>query len=121
MDCDAGATKSFILDAHRKNPADPFWAHCFGLRPGTEFYDLKADPDAVKNVPTDPRATHLRDRLHAELAQQGDPRMEGKGDIFDKFEHATKDNVGFYEKFMRGEPVKAGWISPSDIEPRKLP
>jgi N-sulfoglucosamine sulfohydrolase len=75
MDCDAGATKSFILEAHRKNSADPFWARCFGLRPGMEFYDLKADPDAVKNLPADSRVAVLRDRLHAELTQQGDPRM----------------------------------------------
>jgi hypothetical protein len=121
MDCDAGATKSFILDAHRKNPNDPFWQLCFGLRPGLEFYDLKNDPDFVKNLPADPRVATLKEQLHAELKAQGDPRMEGKGDIFDKYEHASKGNVGFYEKFMRGEPVKAGWISPTDIEPKPMP
>lgn len=119
MDCDAGATKSFILDAHRKNPTDPFWQLCFGLRPPLEFYDTASDPDLVHNLPTDPRAAALRARLHAELKAQNDPRMEGRGDVFDRYEHATKANVGFYEKFMRGEPVKAGWISPTDIEPRK--
>jgi hypothetical protein len=121
MDCDAGATKSFILDAHRKNSADPFWAACFGIRPNIEFYDLKSDPDAIKNLSEDPRAGVLRNQLHAELKQQADPRMEGKGNIFDKYEHSNKAHVGFYEKFMRGEPIKAGWISPSDIEPKKLP
>jgi N-sulfoglucosamine sulfohydrolase len=121
MDCDAGATKTFIIDAHRKDAADPFWQLCFGMRPATEFYDLKSDPDLVKNLPTDPRLTTLRDQLHTELKQQNDPRMAGKGDIFDEYEHATKPNVGFYEKFMRGEPVKAGWISPTDIEPKQLP
>ncbi|MES2599046.1 MAG: sulfatase [Verrucomicrobiota bacterium] len=121
MDCDAGATKSFIIDAHRKNPADAFWQLCFGLRPGLEFYDLKADPDFVKNLPADARATAMRDQLHAELKTQGDPRMEGKGEVFDKYEHASKPNAGFYEKFMRGEPVKAGWINQTDIEPKPVP
>ena len=121
MECDAGATKSFILDAHRKNPADPFWQLCFGMRPASEFYDLKADPDFVKNLSADPRASGMRDQLHAELKQQGDPRMSGHGDVFDHYEHASKPNVGFYEKFMRGDPVKAGWINPSDIEPKPLP
>lgn len=121
MDCDAGATKTFILDAHRKNPNDPFWQLCFGLRPGLEFYDLKSDPDFVKNRPADPRAAALKKQLHAELKAQGDPRMEGKGDLFDQYEHAAKGNVGFYEKFMRGEPVKAGWINPTDIEPKPVP
>jgi N-sulfoglucosamine sulfohydrolase len=119
LDCDGGATKTFILDAHRKNPADPFWQLCFGLRPSTEFYDLKADPDFVKSLPANPRATALQKQLHTELTQQGDPRMLGHGDVFDKYEHASKVNVGFYEKFMRGEPMKTGWITPTDIEPRK--
>lgn len=119
MDCDAGATKSFILDAHRKNPADPFWQLCFGLRPPLEFYDTASDPELVHNLPTDPRVAALRARLHAELKAQNDPRMEGRGDVFDRYEHATKAHVGFYEKFMRCEPVKADWISPTDIEPRK--
>ena len=47
--------------------------------------------------------------------------MAGKGYVFDEYEHSTKANVGFYEKFMRGENVKAGWISPTDIEPKPLP
>lgn len=121
MDCDAGATKAFILDAHRRNPGDRFWQLCFGLRPALEFYDRRSDPDLVANLPDDPRITALRDQLHNGLRQQGDPRMEGKGGIFDKYEHATKANAGFYEKFMRGESVKAGWISPTDIEPKALP
>ncbi len=75
----------------------------------------------MRNLPNDPRATAMRDQLHSELKQQGDPRMEGRGDIFDKYQHATPANVGFYEKFMRGEPMKAGWINQTDIEPKKLP
>ena len=47
--------------------------------------------------------------------------MEGKGDIFDQYEHASKANVGFYEKFMRGDKVKAGWINETDIERKPLP
>jgi hypothetical protein len=121
MDCDGGATKSFILDAHRKNPSDPFWAQCFGMRPGTEFYDLKSDPDLSKNLPADPRAATLRTQLHTELTQQGDPRMSGHGDVFDKYLHASPGNVGYYEKFMRGERLKANWISPTDVEPKPLP
>jgi arylsulfatase A-like enzyme len=121
MDCDAGATKTFLIEAHRKNPSDPWWAFCFGLRPAVEFYDLTSDPDFVKNLPDDPRAAPLRQAMHAELRLQADPRMEGKGDIFDRYEHAAKAHVGFYEKFMRGENVRAGWIDPGDIEPKPAP
>lgn len=121
MDCDAGATKSLLIDAHRKNIADPFWSMCFGKRPALEFYDLKADPDFVKNMPDDVRAESLRKQLHQELKAQGDPRMFGEGDLFDRYLHAAKGNVGFYERFMRGEPVKAGWINSTDIEPNVEP
>jgi hypothetical protein len=120
MDCDGGTAKSYILEAHRHNPSDSFWQMCFGLRPALEFYDLKVDPDFINNQPRDARITALQDQLHRELKQQGDPRMEGKGEVFDKYEHAAEGNIGFYERFMRGEKVKAGWITPSDIEP-KLP
>ena len=85
MDCDAGATKSYILDAHRKNADDPFWALCFGLRPEIEFYDHQTDPDQVKSLPHDARIGALREQLHAELKAQGDPRMEGQGAIFDHY------------------------------------
>ena len=121
MDCDAGATKSLLIDSHRKNPEDPFWKLCFGLRPDTEFYDLVKDPDFIDNQPKDARVTQLREQLHTELKQQGDPRMDGKGDVFDKYEHASPGNVGFYEKFMSGKPMKAGWINETDIEPLRQP
>ncbi len=125
MDCDAGATKSFVLESHRQNQADPFWAFCFGRRPGLELYDLKKDPDFVSNIASQPSAAAqlqgLKDQLYRELKQQGDPRMEGRGDIFDQYEHAMKGNVGYYEKFMRGEKVSAGWINPTDVEKKPLP
>jgi len=125
MDCDAGATKTWLINAHRQSPTDPFWSMCFGLRPGVELYDLKQDPDFMSNLAEKADATalltSLREQLHSELKRQGDPRMEGKGEIFDNYLHAAKANVGFYEKFMRGEPVKAGWIDPTDIEKKSLP
>ena len=42
--------------------------------------------------------------------------MEGKGDVFDKYPHANKGHVGFYERFMKGEPLKAGWVKETDFE-----
>jgi arylsulfatase A-like enzyme len=120
LDCDAGATKSFILDAHRKDSADKSWALCFGLRASEELYHLAADPDAMNNLAGKPQGaaieSALREQLMAELRAQGDPRMDGRGRIFDEYPHANPGNAGFYEKFMRGEKVKAGWVSPTDFE-----
>ncbi len=122
LDCDGGATKSFILEAHRAQPADPHWALCFGLRPGEEFYNLRRDPDCMTNLALAPQSNSeqsaLREQLYSELRQQGDPRMAGEGHLFDEYPHANPENVGFYERFMRGEKLKAGWVSPTDIERR---
>ena len=125
LDCDAGATKTFVLAEHRRNPADPHWALCFGMRPAEELYDLRSDPDGVRNLAGTPDAESTRatlaHRLDRDLTVQGDPRMVGDGAVFDRYEHANQGHVGFYEKFLRGERPKTGWISPSDIEPAPLP
>lgn len=125
MDCDAGATKSFIIDAHRANPNDKSWLYCFALRPADELYDLKKDPDCLVNLAKTPdgarRAAEIRGELFAKLKRQEDPRMDGRGDVFDKYLHATVPNQGFYEKFMSGKKINAGWINSTDIEPQPLP
>lgn len=120
LDCDGGATKTAILEAHRKNAADPHWALCFGKRAGEELYNLRDDPDGLVNLAQSPQAATTRDRLRealfAELKQQGDPRMFGQGEVFDKYPHASRGHVNFYERFLRGEKLKAGWVSPGDFE-----
>jgi N-sulfoglucosamine sulfohydrolase len=123
LDCDGGATKTFILDAHRKNPADPNWEFCFGLRTAEELYDLRSDPDCLRNLALSAETASTRaaltNALFAELKQQGDPRMFGRGEVFDQYLHASPGHVGFYERFMGGEKLKAGWVSETDFE--KLP
>ncbi len=122
LDCDAGATKTFILDAHRKNPADRFWKICFGKRRSEELYDLTRDRDCLVNLAeiagSEREQATLKSRLYSELKAQGDPRMFGQGDVFDRYEQANKGHVGFYERFMRGEKLKAGWVNDADFEPR---
>jgi arylsulfatase A-like enzyme len=120
LDCDAGATKTFILDAHRQNPSDPFWALCFGRRSAEEFYDLAKDPDCVKNLAQAPQGSGtmsaLREELLGRLREQGDPRMAGEGKIFDEYLHANKGTRGFYERFMKGEKMPTNWVKDSDFE-----
>ncbi len=51
-----------------------------------------------------------------ELQAQGDPRMFGKGYLFDQYLYANPEQRNFYERFMRGEKVKALWVNDSDFE-----
>ncbi|MBI4622741.1 MAG: heparan N-sulfatase, partial [Verrucomicrobia bacterium] len=124
LNTDASPTKSFILDAHRKNPADSDWAFCFGKRPAVEFYNLKTDPDCVKNLApqaaTGKQRLALQEELHAKLKAQGDPRMFGQGGVFDRYLHANPAHVNFYERYMKGEKLNAGWVKGTDFEPAPL-
>ncbi len=124
LNCDGGATKTFILDAHRKNPADPHWALCFGKRPAEELYDLKQDPDCVRNLADDPafvsRKRELEQQLVRELKAQEDPRMFGRVEVFEQYPYANVSQRNFHERYMQGEKLNAGWVEESDFEKQPL-
>ena len=118
LDTDGSPVKTFILEAHRQEPADSFWQLCFGKRPAEELYHRVNDPDCVNNLTNPATRAELRQRLFQRLTEQGDPRMLGDGEMFDRYPHATPANRGFYERFMRGEKMNAGWVNPGDFEKR---
>lgn len=120
LDCDAGPTKTIILQERRNKGQSRFWDLGFGKRVDEELYDLKDDPDCVKNLAAS--AAHkslksgLRAQMERELRAEGDPRMFGRGAIFDRYLYADDKNRDFYNRFMRGEKLKAGWVLESDFE-----
>lgn len=118
LDTDGSPTKSLILELGRQDRNNMFWRLNFGLRPANELYDLRADADCVNNLAADAKhrdqVSTLRQQMEAELKAQGDPRMFGNGHVFDEYQPTAGD--GFYEKFMRGEKVNAGWVSETDFE-----
>jgi len=120
LDCDAGATKTFILKARRDKGSDSAWDLCFGRRPAEELYDLTRDPDCLKNLAggttAAARRAQLQSEMNAQLASEGDPRQFGEGHVFDRYEHAQQGHVNFYERFMRGEKLRTGWVNDSDYE-----
>ena len=124
LNCDGSPTKTSILEFHRASPNDRHWQLCFGKRPPEELYDLTKDPDCVHNLISHPSHAKMvaqyKHQLHEELTQQQDPRMAGKGSVFDEYIYASPQTRNFFERFMRGEKVKAGWIRSSDIEKSPL-
>ena len=122
LDTDGSPTKTLILERGRTNRADRYWQMNFGLRPAHELYDLLADRDCVRNLAADPahtgRIAALRQRMETTLKAQGDPRMAGRGEVFDHYKPSEGD--GLYEQFMRGEAVKTGWVNPIDFEPQPV-
>jgi len=85
-DTDASPTKKWIEELGDK---DRFWQLSFGKRPKEELFDVVADPDCVTNLIAEagyrPRADALREKLFAELRAQEDPRMAGRGGMFDEY------------------------------------
>jgi arylsulfatase A-like enzyme len=85
-DMDASPTKAWLI-AHRNEPQWRwYYEYAFGKRPAEELYDLRTDPDQVKNVAEDPAYAVTRrevsDRLMKILADVRDPRLQ------DAFDHA---------------------------------
>jgi len=87
-DCDASPTKAWLL-THRDDTG--MKAHvdfAFGRRPAEELYDIRKDPDSMRNVAADPDYAATRKQLAAcllaALEQTGDPRVLGDGATFDR-------------------------------------
>ena len=120
LNCDGSPTKSLILDRHRKEAGDKYWLDCFGQRPALEMYNIKQDPDCVTNLINQTEAREQAKILEAQMIQelkaQADPRMFGNGKIFDDYTYAQESMRNFYNRYMKGEKLNAGWVNKSDFE-----
>jgi N-sulfoglucosamine sulfohydrolase len=85
---DASPTKAWLV-AHR-NESQWQWHYdlAFGKRPGEELYDVRKDPDQVKNLAEDPAYVEIKSQLAARLmktlTEAKDPRVVGDGKTFDR-------------------------------------
>lgn len=82
--CDNGPTKTLITSEFNQT-----YRLCFGKRPAEELYDLARDPDCLKNLANDPSLRPLKEQLASEmeasLRKDQDPRMLGRGAIFEAY------------------------------------
>lgn len=87
-DMDASPTKAWLV--HHRQDAQWKWHYdyAFAKRPEEELFDLRNDPDEIKNVAADPAyaATlkELSELLMSELQAAADPRVTGDGSTFEK-------------------------------------
>ena len=113
-----------MLNLRRSGQATSFWKWCFGRRPTEELYNVASDPDCVNNLAKSPahadRLNELRSQMESELKDAGDPRMFGRGEVFDQYEYTSPATAGFYERFKAGEKLRAGWVNPTDFEPEPI-
>ena len=97
-DIDGGPSKSVVSDRRQDPAIASFFALATAKRPAVELYDLRQDPDQLKNVAGQPAHAsaerRLRQQLDDWLRETGDPRLTQKDD--DRW-----DRFPYY-----GQPVK---------------
>lgn len=119
LNTDGSPTKTYILDMRRYKDEDYFWQLNFGKRVSEELYDIQADPYCMQNLATEAahadRKRALREEMETRLREQGDPRLLGRGEVFDAYPYSGQVR-DFYNRYMRGERVPAGWVNESDFD-----
>ena len=120
LNTDGSPTKTLILEMRRQGKGLDYWRMNFGKRPGEELYNIAEDPFCMDNLGSDEAFQSLKEDmkelLFLELREQGDPRMFGRGDVFDTYVYANEDTRDFYNRYMAGEPLQAGWVEETDFE-----
>ena len=119
MNVDGSPTKTEVLKT-RKDPEKAYiWQLSFGKREAYELYNIKKDPYCMENLSGKAEYQiiehHMEKELFKRLQEQEDPRVFGKGDIFDRYPD-TSPSHNFWERTHKGEKVGFGWIKASDFE-----
>ena len=88
-DIDSSPTKTAILQLRRSGQDRRYYDLSMGQRPAEELYHVETDRECLANRIGDVSCRILADSLRAELfrtlREQGDPRMTGDGDVFDRY------------------------------------
>jgi len=120
LNCDGSPAKTQILNLNRTGSSSYFWNLSFGKRSGEELYDLSNDRECMNNLAYQPEYLEIKNNmsklLKAKLSEQKDPRILGEGDIFDQYPYSDTKHKDFYNRYMNGEDVPAGWVNKTDFE-----
>ncbi len=125
LNCDGGATKTFILNQRRIHGVWDFWNLNFGKRVGEELYNIIADPYCMINLVNEEKYSavveSLKEEMTNKLIAENDPRVLGNGDIFKSYPYAFESTINMYNRYIKqGEKIPTGWVHPSDYEPEWL-
>lgn len=88
-DIDAGPSKALLLSRRAEPAIAPFFQLATAKRPAEELYDVRRDPDQIRNVAGQPAHRAAQQRLRGELdrwmRETGDPRATTDDDRWDRF------------------------------------
>ncbi len=120
LNCDASPTKTWILNDRRAKGHSEYWNLSFAKKTDEELYQISSDPECMVNLAGKEYLGKIKSdlsrQLTTELESEGDPRILGNGDIFDLYPYAEKQYRNYYNRFMSGEKIWAGWVKRSDYE-----
>ena len=127
LDIDGSPTKTEILRQYRTSQNDSYWKLSMGKRASNEeFYNISEDEECMNNLASNPRFTELKQKMKSRmeemLKEQEDPRMFGKGHVFNSYNYSNDQGWNYYERFMAGEFTveNTGWVNPGDCEQASL-
>jgi uncharacterized sulfatase len=86
-DIDPSPSKTFLFENGDRYPE--LYQLAFDRRPKEQLYAIANDPWCLNNLAQNPKyesiREHLKNKLQAKLKEQGDPRVHGKGDVFESY------------------------------------
>lgn len=85
-----GAAENFVI-RHRDDPEyRSYFQLAVGKRPGEELFDIKNDPYCLQNLAEKPEyqkeLQKMRERMGGYLMATDDPRVTGRGHVFESYE-----------------------------------
>ncbi len=93
---DASPTKSWLISHRTDSQWKSYYDLAFAKRPAEELYDVRKDPDQMKNLADNPAYVEVKAqlgaRLHKILKDAKDPRVIGDGKTFDRPPYTGDDD-----------------------------
>ncbi len=108
---DSSPTKTLILEQHEEGD-DRYYDLSFGKRPAEELFDMREDTACLYNLAEDAehadRLRVMRKELEDALTEQGDPRVLGQGDVFDRYAYVGNATHS-WERYEAGKWTRQGY------------
>ncbi len=110
LNTDNSPTKSYLTKLEKGDSEYRYFEMAFGKRPEEELYDIQSDPHCVNNLAGSPEYRVTKEemwrRLKEGLTAQGDPRILGQGDVFDRYPNSRVEKQQQIYQNPNYDPVK---------------
>ena len=110
-DIDGSRTKQYMLDHRDASDVKELFALSFAKRPPEELYDLRTDPDQLRNVAERAEYAGIRQEARAKvdswMRRTGDPRVDPNYDRWDEYKYYGPPAKGPARQGRRGPDAQS--------------